>query len=236
MSTPATPQPGDFQEPLHQALALLFNSKTAGTDWLTASEISSFLLKEYGLSVHWKTLETILSDNPTFAARRKKNKKWQFTITKPGGEQVSSGNNPITFVNPTKAVQAVLNLHQFFATLKGSVRVCDPYLDLVTVQHLEAFTSATAIRLLTSSISDTATLRLALTALASQGKQVEVKKPTSDVLHDRYVIDDSSMLILGTSLNSFGKKQCFVIKAGQDIRAALLTNFNQLWAAAKVWP
>jgi hypothetical protein len=236
MSTPAPPQPEDFQEPLQQVLAFLFSSKKAGTDWLTASEISSSLLKDHGLSLHWKKIETILSDNPTFAARRKKNKKWQFTITNPGQEQVSRGSNPILFVNPTKAVQSVLNLHQFFETLKGSVRICDPYLDVVTVQHLEVFTGATAIRLLTSSISDTPTLRLALTALASHGKQVEVRKPAKDVLHDRYVIDDSTMLILGTSLNSFGKKQCFVIKAGQDIRSALLDNFNQLWNAAKPWP
>jgi hypothetical protein len=236
MSTAAPPQPGDFQEPLQQVLAFLFSSKKAGTDWLTASEISSSLLKDYGISLHWKTIETILSNNPEFAARRKKNKKWQFTITTAGQEQVSSGNNPILFVNPVKAVQAVLNLHQFFATLKGSVRICDPYFDVVTLQHLEAFTGATAIRLLTSNISDTPTLRLALTALSAQGKSVEIRKPAKDVLHDRYVIDDSTMLILGTSLNSFGKKQCFVIKAGQDITSALLENFKQLWDSAKVWP
>lgn len=236
MSTAAAPQPKDFQEPLQQVLAFLLNSKKAGTDWLTASEISSLLLKEHGLSLHWKTVETILSHNPEFAVRRKKNKKWQFTITNPGQEQVSSGNNPILFVDPVKAVRAVFNLHEFFAKLKGSVRICDPYLDIITAQHLEAITSATAIRLLTSSITDTPTLRLALTALGSHSKQVEVRKPAKDVLHDRYVIDDSSMLILGTSLNSFGKKQCFVTKAGQDIRSAVLDNFKQLWDSGKVWP
>jgi hypothetical protein len=221
---------------LSDDLALLHNSKTGGTDWLTAGEISSSLLKDHGVSLHWKTIETILSGKPKFVARRKKNKKWQFTIASAGQEQVSSGNNPILFVNPVKAVQAVLSLHQFLADLKGSVRICDPYLDLLTVQHLEAFAAATAIRPLTYKISDTPTLRLALTALGSQGKQVEVRKPTSDILHDRYVIDDVSMLILGTSLNSFGKKQCFVIKAGQDIRTALLNNFNHIWNAATVWP
>jgi hypothetical protein len=236
MSTAAAPQPGDFQEPLRQILALMLNSKKAGTDWLTASEISASLLKDHGLSLHWRTVETILSNNPTFAARRKKNKQWQFTITNPGQEQVSSGSNPIMFVDPVKAVRAVFNLHEFFAKLKGSVRICDPYLDIVTAQHLEAITSATAIRLLTSSISDTPTLRLALTALGSQGKQVEVRKPAKDILHDRYVIDDSSMLILGTSLNSFGKRQCFVIKAGQDVRLALLDNFKKLWDSGTVWP
>ncbi len=236
MSTAAAPQPGDFQEPLRQILALMLNSKKAGTDWLAASEISASLLKDHGLSLHWRTVETILSNNTTFAARRKKNKQWQFTITNPGQEQVSTGNNPIMFVDPVKAVRAVFNLHEFFAKLKGSVRICDPYLDIVTAQHLEAITSATAIRLLTSSISDTPTLRLALTALGSQGKQVEVRKPAKDILHDRYVIDDSSMLILGTSLNSFGKRQCFVIKAGQDIRSVLLDNFKKLWDSGAVWP
>jgi hypothetical protein len=236
MSTATPPQPGDFQEPLQQVLALLFNSKKVGDDWLTASKISSSLLKDHGLSLNWKTIEKTLGDNPKLAARRKKNKRWEFTITNPGQQQVSSGNNPILFVNPVKAVQAVLNLHQFFGDLKGSVRICDPYLDLLTAQHLEAFTAATAIRLLTYKISDTPTLRLALTALGSQGRQVEVRKPISDILHDRYVIDDASMLILGTSLNSFGKKQCFVIKAGQDIRTALLNNFNQIWNTATAWP
>jgi hypothetical protein len=236
MSTAASPHPGDFQEPLQQVLALLFNSKKARADWLTASKISSSLLKDHGLSLNWKTIEKILSDNPKLAARRKKNKKWEFTITSPGQQHISSGNNPILFVNPVKAVQAVVSLHQFFGDLKGSVRICDPYLDLLTVQHLEVFTAATAIRFLTSKISDTPTLRLGLTALGSQGRQVEVRKPISDILHDRYVIDDSSMLILGTSLNSFGKKQCFVIKAGQDIRNVLLNNFNQIWNAGTVWP
>jgi len=44
-------------------------------------------------------VETILSNNPEFEARRKKNKKWEFAITNPGQEQVSSGNNPILFVD-----------------------------------------------------------------------------------------------------------------------------------------
>ena len=101
-------------------------------------------------------------------------------ITAAGRDHVSSGNNPILFVNPTQAVKALLSLHEFFGELKGCVRICDPYLDVLTVQHLAAFTNATAIKLLTYKINDTSTLRLALTALGSQGKQVEVKKPGSD--------------------------------------------------------
>jgi hypothetical protein len=236
MSTTGTPRPEDFQEPLEQVLALLANSKAAGVTWLAASEISSSLLKNHGLVLHWKTIQTTLSENGSLVARRKRMNKWEFTITGPGRERVSTGTNPILFINPVKAVRAVLTLHEFFATLKGTVRLCDPYLDVVTMEHVDACSAATSIRILTFHISDSPTLRRALAAFASQGKQVEVRKPFSDILHDRYVIDDVSMMILGTSLNSFGKKQCFVIKAGQDIRAVLLSNFNSLWDNATVWP
>jgi hypothetical protein len=236
MSADACPLPEDFQEPLLQSLALLASTKAAGTAWLTASQIASALLSAHGLSLHWKTIQTMLSDNGGYAARRKRNNKWEFTITGPGKEQVSSGTNPILFIHPTKAVRAVFTLHEFFGTLRKTLRICDPYLDAITLRHIDACTAATSIRLLTFHITDTPTLRLALSAFASQGKQVEVRKPVLDILHDRYMIDESSMLILGTSLNSFGKKQCFVIKAGQDIRSALLDNFNTLWNSAAPWP
>jgi hypothetical protein len=235
MNSPTIPKPGDFQEPLKQVLALLAQEKATGTIWLTASEISSSLLTNYGISLHWKTIDTMLKTKLGFAARRKKNKKWEFAILNPGMQEVSKAESPILFVNPTKAVQSVLSLHDFFATLKGSVRICDPYLDAITVQHLEAFTAATAIKLLTYNISDTPTLRLAAQALASV-QQFEIRRPASDLLHDRYVIAGNSMIIMGTSLNSFGKKQSFVVKAGMDIRAAVLNNFNDLWNAASTWP
>jgi hypothetical protein len=229
------PTPSDFQEPLKQALCVLLQRKQEGTEWVSASQVASGLVKEHGLAAHWKTIETLLTENPHLAAKRKRKNRREFKILTAGEQEVSKGENPIIFVNPTKAVQSVVTLHDFFAEFKGSVKICDPYFDIVTLQHLEAFSSATAIRLLTSSISDTPTLRTALTAFASQ-KQIEVRKPVGDVLHDRYIIESNSMLITGTSLNSFGKKQSFVIKTGQDIRSVVLANFDQLWAAAKPWP
>jgi hypothetical protein len=236
MSDSSPPRPEDFLEPLSQALALLSGSKAAGTNWLTASQIASSLLSNHGIVLHWKTIQTILIDNGPLAARRKRSKRWQFAITGPGQERVSSGTNPVLFINPTKAVRAVFTLHEFFATLRRTLRICDPYLDTTTLEHIDACTGTTTVRLLTFHIADTPTLRRALAAFSSQGKTVEVRKPASDVLHDRYLIDENSMLILGTSLNSFGKKQCFVIKAGPDIRSALLHNFDSLWNSATIWP
>jgi len=54
-------------------------------------------------------------------------------------------------------------------------------------------------------------------------------------LHDRYLIAGNEVLILGTSLNGFGKKQCFVIRAGKSIAGSLAQTFDDLWSEATPW-
>jgi hypothetical protein len=63
-----------------------------------------------------------------------------------------------------------------------------------------------------------------------------VRVASAAPLHDRYIIDDVGMLILGASLNGFGKKQCFVIRAGEDVRSMAMTAFDANWASAVAWP
>ncbi len=48
-------------------------------------------------------------------------------------------------------------------------------------------------------------------------------------LHDRYVIHDDGMMIVGTSLNSIGLKQSFVVTVGDDIRAMVVGAFDDAW-------
>jgi hypothetical protein len=42
-------------------------------------------------------------------------------------------------------------------------------------------------------------------------------------------------VILGTSLNGFGKKQGFVVEAGQDVRGVVGHAFDIEWSGATVW-
>jgi len=64
-------------------------------------------------------------------------------------------------------------------------------------------------------VRDTGPLRRILAAAKTAGYEIEVRVVGSRTLHDRYIIDDNEMVILGTSLNGFGKKQSFVIQAGR---------------------
>ena len=57
-------------------------------------------------------------------------------------------------VDPGKALQATVTLHDLLSKLKGTVRICDPYVDFSTLQHLDACSGASAVKLLSDNITD----------------------------------------------------------------------------------
>jgi|SRR5438876_1281248 len=230
--TAALLDPNSFDEPLLQALAVLRNEGT----WLTAATISKKLRDEHGIGVHWKKIETVFAANAGVVARRKKSKQWQLAILRAGEELLGAAQSSILFIDPTQAVKATLSLHDFFSKLKGTVRVCDAYLDNTTLEHLHALDKGVTVQLLTKNVKDAGPLRRIVAAWKSEGRNLEIRVDGSAPLHDRYIIEDSSMMILGTSLNGFGKKQCFIIQTGPDLRAVLIPVFDGLWKSATVWP
>ena len=233
----AVPDPRNFSAALERALSVLLNANGGeGVAWLSAVEISNFLRDRYGISSHWKTIETQLSNARNLAARRKRDGRWQFRIMHAGETHLSGAEHSVIVVDPAKAVQAVASFHIQLAGLKGQVRICDPYLDGATIEHLSSCARGTQIRFLTKNIQNSAAVRRLLSAASTQGIAIEVRTAAATApLHDRYIIDNSSMLILGTSLNGFGKKQCFVIIVGPDIRETMTSTFDSLWASAQLW-
>ena len=198
--------------------------------------ISQILRDEFGLIVHWKTLEAELKRAKSLVARRKRSNRFEYAIMAPGEQVLFVPRAEALVVDPSKALQATISLHALLGGLRGAVRICDPYVDYSTLQHLDACNGATEIRLLTDKISDSGRLRALAAAGATQNPRIEIRKVVGYRLHDRYIIDNTLMHLLGSSLNGFGKKQCFVVRMGQDIRGTMLTFFNNAWSTAKPWP
>ena len=230
------PDPRGFDDDLGRVLAILTNAKRTGSPWLSAVDISNVLRDQYGLRVHWRTVESLLKEDRTLADRRKRGGRWQFAALAAGEARVTTAASPIVMVDPSTAVQSVLSLHAFLSALRGTIRLCDPYLDASTLEHLDACSARASIRLLTKNVRDTGDLRRLAAAFATQGRFLEIRVASVGSLHDRYVIDDAGMLILGTSLNGFGKKQCFIIRAGEDIRQMATAAFDSNWASGMIWP
>ena len=227
-----------FKDNLEQILAVLFNVKKEadGIGWMTAAEISKELRDNCGISLHWKTVDTALRKRKDLVVRRKRLRRWQFSIMSQGEELVKKPSSSIIVIDPSEAIQAVVSLHDFLSSMKGDVRICDPYLDAVTLEHLDSCSSDSPVFILTKNIKDSGKLRRLLSAAATSGQRIEIRRAVSNHLHDRYIIDSTSMLILGASLNGFGKKQCFIIKTGHDVRNTMLRHFSDSWEHSTTWP
>jgi hypothetical protein len=92
---------------------------------------------------------------------------------------------------------------------------------------------AKRIMLLTANITDLNALKGDLKIFAKQhGNLLEIRKVAPGLLHDRYLIHDKGMLLIGTSLNGLGLKQSFVIEIGEDIRSVVIAAFDGIWRTA----
>lgn len=149
-----------------------------------------------------------------------------------GEDRLASGTS-VVLVDPARALQETRELENILGQLKGPVAICDPYLDCRTLDFLGSMQGATSVKVLTERVMDEEKVRRDLKAVEKQiGASVEVRKAPKGVLHDRYIIHNGGMLILGTSLNSFAMKQSFVSKAGNDVREATKDYYTKRWDSA----
>lgn len=225
-----------FDDSTRQVLATLVVMGGESAGWHSAVELSTQLRDTCGINLHWRTIDALLAKDRSLASRRKRLGRWEYKVLEGGRAQVVTDDQAVIFVDPESALQSTLKLHDLLATLSGTVSVCDPYLDQLTIEHLEACGVGKPIRVLSQKVNDTGPLRRIVDAARVAGHLIEVRVVATKVLHDRYVIDDKSLLILGASLNGFGKKQSFVIKLGADIRKTVLVAFNEQWDKASSWP
>lgn len=232
----ALPDPRHFPDELSQVLAVLLRlSETSADPWLSTSAIQAELLDGFDINIHVRRVFGILSDNQGVAARRKRAGHWEFRILDSGKRALRAPPKAAVIVDPGHPIPAIIQLHGFLERLHGTVRVCDPYLDPVTMSHLDACGGGVKVMLLTEHIRGDVTVRAAVRQFARNQRSLEIRCSSSGRLHDRYIVDDQSVFYLGTSLNGFGKTQSAIIPLGVDVRSALLKQFGEEWASSRPW-
>lgn len=228
--------PRTMTDPLERALCVMYNESLNGNKWLTAADVSRELRDKWGISLHWRTIGSLLDRSKILATRKKKNKRWYYSLLDAGLRMIGSSSPTIQLIDPGKAVQNIVTLHGILSELGGAISVCDPYLDASTIEHLDSCDNSSIVRILTHNIRDSGKLRQLLQAFQSGNRQIEIRRTKKAVLHDRYIYDEKRLFILGASLNGFGKKQSFIIAAGPDIRSGMETIFVNMWKHAECWP
>ena len=235
MSIPL-PDPRAFPEDLDQILALLLRAAVAEPEpWLSTSTVSERLLNDFALSVSFRRVFSVLSNHPDLAARKKREGQWMFTILDKGKTRIGNPTAGVFLIDPARPIPAIIQLHRFLVRLSGSVRVCDPYVDPMTLAQLDACGSRVHVQLLTAHVRDESTLRVAIRQFTRNQRTIEIRVSSSGKLHDRYVADDSHAFLLGTSLNGVGRSQSAIVPVGPNVRLGLLSHFEGEWKAAKGW-
>ncbi len=138
-------------------------------------------------------------------------------------EVAAAGSQEVLFIQPEQAFKGIRKTEATLSELRGEVRVCDPYVDPRTLDFLDKCRDAKVIRLLTVNVRSPSALKRDLAALNRQhhGK-LEIRVAQDRDLHDRYIIHDDGLVLLGTSLNGLGGKQTFVVALGSDVRNDVL--------------
>ncbi len=135
--------------------------------------------------------------------------------------------------------QARLRLGEVLKSLKGTVRICDPYYGISTLDSLDLLPESCDIRFLTQKTNESARkIKGALRDFYKERSSVEFRCALKTTrLHDRYILTKKELLILGHGLKDIGNKESFVIVLEKslvsDLIDDILSSFDKDWKEAK---
>lgn len=219
----------DTDSPLLLSLSAMdIAANEAGVDRLTAEHIVA-CLEAAGVAIKKTSVSRALAragarvstgkdqDGETLYKLMTKGKKEIENLL--GGELMSvvrvEGGQPRT---------ARLRLGEALGILKGTIRVCDPYYGIRTLDSLDHIPKTCSIRFLTAKSNEPA-LRLqnAIRDFTKERPNTEfrIAANPSD-LHDRYVLSADTLLILGHGLKDIGGKESFMIRIGRELAPDLV--------------
>lgn len=223
----------DLGEARLQLLWLLVVAKRAGVGPLTPFGTTSGLRDAFGMHIPWQRASAVLQAERATVAPLRTGGRRAYQIMRAGEQEVAQIARGVVLVEPDLGLSSLRRVQTILGGLTGVLRICDPYVDGHTLDLLADCPSAKAIRLLTMNIAKPNVLRREAKAFnAEYGGILEVRIASRRILHDRYVIDDGTMTLFGTSLNSIGAKQSFVVRVGRDIRETTAAAFDAEWMAA----
>jgi hypothetical protein len=123
-----------------------------------------------------------------------------------------------------------------FSRLKDDVKVCDPWVDVNTIDLFRVVTNNAKIRLLTSNVSSERQVATETRNFMTQYPNVtiEIGIDKKKILHDRYLIFHEGAVSFGASLKHLGRKDTIVSWLPDDVKEALSEVFETRWNVSQL--
>lgn len=222
---------GDLQL---QTLWALEKLSSDTQDRFSGTDIANHLIETCGVSTSRQAVRYALEKEKSVAHKNKNGYK----LMEPGRKKIleQTQNNKVIFIEANKPFSAKnIALKDIFAGLKGETLICDPYIDIHTLDIVfKNSDKKKPVKILTKNIIDkpTGTFARHLADLRNEGYKVEIGVYSSSDLHDRYIMDSKTFWLSGNSLNHLGNKESFIVCLGEDIRQSMSATFNNRWKVA----
>ncbi len=154
-------------------------------------------------------------------------------------EEILSVSGPqVIYVEDGQPRTARARLAEILATLNGEVRICDPYYGAHSLDVLQMIPSSCEVHFLTARTNEkTNKLHREISDFKNEYPHIKLRAyPKPVELHDRYLIDQNRLWLLGHGIKDIGNKESFIIQIDAQVASELIDNlrsvFDQRWSKA----
>ena len=240
-------QRSDLKDLERGLIVLKISKEVFGMPWMTGEEISALLIEVFSMRA------TPVGIKRAFAKAGGAQKTKKPVITKRSGNIIfyklsQSGENHLNlilgkgllhvlYLEPKSHIDASQELGELVAKLKGKeLRISDPYYGLNTLNILEEIVRGKKkVKFISHQTNESAIkfIRELKYLQRHYPKMIEMRVYPRNELHDRYIIADDSLVIVGHGIKDLGNKESLILviddRLGQDVRKELERAFWKRW-------
>jgi len=234
-----------YKTPLERGLWVLWVAKDKlGIKKLTAEQIASVIRDVKETSIDAKSINYSFTPAKGKVHIYHENGEVYFEIMKLGKDHMLSlieqGAVEVFYFEPGQKYSTKRMLSRgILQELQGKLKIVDPYCGERTLDILKDVKDKT-IEFLTrvENLQERERNRFLreLQDFKSENPTIEFRDYPHTDIHDRYIISDNSLVILGHSLKDLGSKESFAItlskESSRNVVETLVENFNRRWKQA----
>ena len=230
------------ERPLDMALWVLCVAKEKlGQKRLTAEQIASTIIDAEEISITENSITNALKRALDKVHRYYENGDTYYEIMKPGKEHLLSLRksdlvNAFYFEPDTRYTAKRLLKNQVFSGLTGSLKIVDPYCSertLDVLANLKDRPTKVLTRLENLRDREKGKFVREVADFKTENPNVEFRNYPNADIHDRYIISEDKVTLIGHSIKDLGAKESFAVVLGREyyreIYEALNSNFTSRW-------
>lgn len=206
-------------------------------EYLSKTEIAS-CADAAEISVSESAIKTALARGGNKIAKKSIAGKMCWKIMLPGKkaiiELLDQGNISLVYIDGSKPRTDRRNFLKILQSLNSPIYICDPYFGIKSLDVLENVNKSVSVSFLSKHLDGSPHFAGHLADFKKEHPNTNFRiYPQSDI-HDRYILTDGQLLIVGHGLKDMGGKESFVVSINRDLapdlHSQIKNSFSSKWS------